>query len=77
MSRWIGTHLAASIWGGGICCQTMRRMIERWHDTGYAPGLIEITPGGHWRVREDFLRREREKKVGQTLQVVEGKSVIG
>lgn len=75
MSRWVGTHLAASIWGRGICARTMQRMCERWHDTGYAPGLVEITPGGHWRVKEDFLRREREKKIGQTGHPVKEKPV--
>lgn len=59
MTRWLGTHAAAKVWGGGICRDTMRRMCERWHDAGYAPGMVEMTPGGHWRVREDFLRRER------------------
>ncbi len=76
MTRWIGTHAAAKIWGGGICCQTMRRMIERWNDSGYAPGMVDITPGGHWRVREDFLLSEREKKNGQPLHANADKSVI-
>jgi hypothetical protein len=65
LSRWVSTSAACRIWGGGICIRTMQRLVERWHDTGYSIGRTELTPGGHWRIREDFLRSEREKSTAE------------
>ena len=69
MSRWVDTHTACGIWGGGICCRTMRRMLEKWYDTGYAIESIVLTPGGHWRVERVWLIGQREK-VGQDGQAM-------
>jgi hypothetical protein len=62
VKRWVGTSAAARIWGAGVCQKTMLRRLEEWYDAGYAIGCIERTPGGQYRVLEEFIQSERKKK---------------
>lgn len=63
--RWLSTGAACKAWGGGICHRSMQKLISKWYDCGYGIGEIDVTDGGHWRVRESFLRLMKERRVKQ------------